>query len=305
MSISIGQRTRLGIFIAVGIVLGFAMLAVPLSARLNMRDKTFIAYFSGESLSGLEVGAQVKFHGVPIGKIARISYDPNDLTRVKTEMRIQDNFPMKKDMYAQTGAMGITGLKYVEILGGTNAAPLLKNRDEIPTKISVFTTITGKAESIVGKIELLLNHLNQITEPDSLGSVKSILENLTSITADFRSFFQRFGPDLEGMAGSAQQLFSRLDSISQDVKTVTAMFNRSVSGDRIVKMVASIDSTARSIKILSETMTLMVKQSREDFSVSLQNMREALENANDLMRELSENPSLLLRGEQQKDREVK
>ncbi len=289
----------------VGVVLGCALLAIPLGMHFSNRDKIFFASFSGESLSGLEEGALVKFHGVPIGKITRISYDPQDLTRVKTEMRIQEGFPMKKDMYAQTGAMGITGLKYVEILGGTNAAPLLKSREEIPTRPSMLSTITGKAELIVGKVELLLNHLNQITEPDSLRSVKSVLSNLTAITGDFRSFFERIGPELQGMSGSATQLMTRIDSISRDVKLMTATVSQSVSRERITSILGSVDSTTRSIKTLSETVTLMVRQSREDFSVSLQNLREALENANGLMRELSENPSLLLRNEQQKERELK
>jgi hypothetical protein len=39
--------------------------------------------------------------------------------------------------------------------------------------------------------------------------------------------------------------------------------------------------------------------------VSLQTLREALENANSLMRELSENPSLILHNEQQKERAIK
>jgi phospholipid/cholesterol/gamma-HCH transport system substrate-binding protein len=289
----------------IGAALAVVMLAIPLGMHLSNRDRIFYASFSGESLSGLEEGAQVKFHGVPIGKIARISYDPHDLTKVKTEMRIQEGFPMKMDMYAQTGAMGITGLKYVEILGGTNAALLLKSGGDIPTRPSMLSAITGKAELIVGKIELLLNHLNQITEPDSLRSVKNVLSNLTAITGDFRAFFERLGPELQGMSGSATQLMTRLDSISRDVKLMTATVSQSVSKERITSILGSVDSTTRSIKTLSETMTLMVRQSREDFSVSLQNLREALENANGLMRELSENPSLLLRNEQQKEREIK
>jgi phospholipid/cholesterol/gamma-HCH transport system substrate-binding protein len=145
MSLSATQRTRLGIFLTGGIALACIMLAIPLGVHIAKKDKTFFAYFSGESLSGLEEGAQVKFSGVPIGKIVKISYDPHDLTRVKTELKIQEDFPLKKDMYAQTGAMGITGLKYVEILGGSNAAPLVKSGDEIPTKRSFITTISGKA----------------------------------------------------------------------------------------------------------------------------------------------------------------
>jgi phospholipid/cholesterol/gamma-HCH transport system substrate-binding protein len=290
---------------AAGMVLACILVAIPLGLHISKKDKTFFAYFRGESLSGLEEGAQVKFSGVPIGKITRISYDPHDLTKVRTELKIQEDFPMKKDMYAQTGMMGITGLKYVEILGGSNTAPLLKSGDEIQTRQSVFSTISGKADAIIGKVELLLNHLNQITEPDSLQSVKAVLANLTTITGDFRTFFQRMGPELQGMSGSATNLITRLDSISLDIKAMTATFNKAFANNRIGGILGSVDSTTRSIKTLSENVTLMVRQSREDFSVSLQNLREALENANGLMRELSENPSLLIRTEQQKEREIK
>jgi ABC-type transporter Mla subunit MlaD len=247
----------------------------------------------------------VKFHGVPIGKVTTISYDPAHLTRIKALLKVQESFPMKKDMWAETGAMGITGLKYVEILGGTDAAPLLSPNGEIATKTSMFTAITGKAEVIVNKIELLLNHLNSITESDSLESIKKVLSNLARITGDFQGFFSHVSPDLQGMSGSAQQLISRLDSIARDVKTMTGSINQNISSARLADIVASVDSSARSIKVLSESAALMVKQGREDFSASLQSMREALQNANFLMQELAENPSLIIRNEQQKERTIK
>jgi phospholipid/cholesterol/gamma-HCH transport system substrate-binding protein len=201
--------------------------------------------------------------------------------------------------------MGITGLKYVEILGGTNNAPLLKPGAEIPTKISLMASITGKAEVIVGKVELLLNHLNTLSEPDSLEAIKKILGNLAVVTDDFKSFFGAAGPDLQGMSTSIQKVVLRLDSISRDVKSLTGTLDKSVSAERITSIMGSADSTLRSVKSLTETVNLMVKQSREDFSVSMQNLRETMENADELMKVLSENPSLLIRGEQQKERDVK
>jgi phospholipid/cholesterol/gamma-HCH transport system substrate-binding protein len=305
MSLSKDQKVRLGIFVMIGTIIALIMIAIPISSRLHNSQKMYVAYFSGESLSGLEQGAQVKFHGVPIGKVDRINYDPHDLTRVKAELSIQNDFPLKTDMYAQTGAMGITGLKYVEVLGGTNESQMLKPGSVIPTKASVIATITGKAEVIVGKIELLLNHLNTITEPDSLDEIKAILGNLVVVTDDFRKFFGKTAPDIQDMSSSIQQVIIRLDSISCDVKSITGTINKSLSQERLTSIVSSVDTSARSIKNLSETMTMLIKQSKEDYSVSLQNLREALENANSLMRELSENPSLLLRNEQQKERIIK
>jgi hypothetical protein len=49
----------------------------------------------------------------------------------------------------------------------------------------------------------------------------------------------------------------------------------------------------------------MIRQGREDFTVGLENIREASENANQLTKTLAENPSLLLKGEAQKERDIR
>jgi phospholipid/cholesterol/gamma-HCH transport system substrate-binding protein len=304
-SITKAQRARLGMFLTVFVVALVILLAIPLGVHLNSKEKTFFAHFTGESLSGLEESAPVKFHGVPIGKVGSIRYDPADLSRVTVVLKVRKDFPMKKDMYVQSWAMGITGLNYLDILGGTNASPLLPPNSEIPTRVSLLTNLSGKVEVITEKVELLLNHLNTILAPDSVKSVKKVLDNLVVITADMKEFFNHMSPNVEKMTGSARQAMSRIDSISQDVHSLTRTINASFSKNQLGIIMSHVDSTTRSIKALSETMLLMVKQSREDFGVSMQNLREAMENANQLTKVLSENPSLLIRGETQKDREVK
>ncbi|HMD69585.1 MAG TPA: MlaD family protein [Chitinivibrionales bacterium] len=297
------QRARLGIFVAAVCGLAFVLVAIPLGLRVSHKEKTYFAYFAGESMSGLEQGSAVKFHGVLIGKVAAISYDPKNLSRVKVAFKVQSDFPMKKDMYAQSWAMGITGLNYLDIMGGTNASPELPPNSEIPTKVSMLSSLTGKVDVIVAKVELLLNHLNAISEPDSLASIKKILDNLVTVTADAKSFFGGAGPDFRDIAKTARQVMGKIDSISTDIHGVAGTLNRSLSEQQISRIITRVDSTALSLKNLSETVLLMVKQNKEDISVSMENLREALENANQLAKELSENPSLLLKGEQQKERE--
>ncbi|HON09311.1 MAG TPA: MlaD family protein [Chitinispirillaceae bacterium] len=305
MSISRAQRARLGVFVIAGIILLAIFFVIPLGMKLTDKFNTFFAYFEGESLSGLEQGAVVKFSGVPIGKVEKITYLPDNLSKVKVEMKIQHDFPMKVDMVATTGAMGITGLKYVEITGGKNESELLKPGSEIPTKISVISTITGKAESIVAKVELLLNHLNQITEPDSLRSIKKILDNVAYITEDVRGFVSESRPQIQKMTSSTSSLITKIDSVAGDIKNFTSSFKGDITADQISRTFSAIDSTVQSLKSLAENLSLMVRQSREDFAVGMENIREASENANQLTKILAENPSLLLKGESQRGREVR
>lgn len=305
MSISMAQRARLGVFMIVGIVLLAVFIAVPVGVRLRDTHVAYYASFEGESLSGLEQGATVKFHGIPIGKVEELSYNPDNINTVRVRLKIEEDFPMKTDMYAQTGMMGITGLMYVEILGGSNEAPVMEPGSEIPTKRSMISTVTGKAEAIVGKVELLLNHLTRITHPDSLQSAKLTLDNVAAISEDARRIMGDLRPDIKNMTGSTKSILASVDSIAVDMKALTRETRESLREGRLTQIMTSIDSTARSLSALSVNMDLMLRQSREDIRISLENLKETLENANQLSKALAENPSLLLRGEQQRERIIR
>jgi ABC-type transporter Mla subunit MlaD len=297
---------RLGVFLTTGAILLAVFLAIPLGLKLREKQKHFYAYFEGESLSGLEQGAVVKFHGVPIGKVEHIAYDPANLLRVRVELRIQDEFPFKTDMYAQTGMVGITGLKYVEILGGSNEAALLAEGSEIPSKQSPMAALTGKADEIVAKVELLLHNLALITHPDSLAGVKGIIDNVEVITADTRHYLSVLGPDIQTGAESIKDLVGTIDSIANTMNTMTSRVNTMLSSGALNTIVSGADSTLRSLNHVSEDLSLIVRQTREDIIVSMENLRETMENANQLSKMVTENPSLLLRGnEQQRERVIR
>ncbi len=303
MSISASQRARLGVFMTAGAVLVAIFVAIPVGFRVANRQKAYYAFFEGESVSGLEQGADVKFRGVPVGKIVKIAYDPGNLERVRVDLRIAHDFPLKEDMYGQISGISITGIKHLELSGGSGEAALLAEDSEIQTRPSPMSVVTGKAEEIIAKIEVLLNHLNTLTHPDS--SVGTILDNVAAISTEARGFVTEIRPKIQGGAGSFTDLIAHIDSIASDLKVITGETRRTFSGDRFTSIMASIDSSATSIKHVSDDISVIVRQSREDIMISMENLREALENANELTKILAENPSLLLRGEQQKERELR
>jgi phospholipid/cholesterol/gamma-HCH transport system substrate-binding protein len=305
MSISRAQRARLGVFVTAGAVLLLAFGSVSLGLKFSRHQKTYYAFFQGESLSGLEQGALVKYTGVPIGKVEKITYQPADLSRMRVTLNVQADFPMKQDMYATSGMIGITGLKYVEILGGSNSSPPLKPGSEIPTRISMFSSISGKAEAIVAKVELLINNLNQLSNPDSLKSLRVMLDNVAAITSDARTLARDIAPKVDTVAGTATRLMEKVDKIAGDVQAFTGTLDSAFSAGRFANTITLVDSAAVALKLVAENLSLMVRQSREDFTVSMQNLREASESANQLAKMLAENPSLLIKGESPKEREIR
>jgi ABC-type transporter Mla subunit MlaD len=305
MSLTRAQRARLGIFLIIGSFVLLLFFSIPLGFKLTNKYKSYIAFFKGESLSGLEQGAIVKFSGVPIGKVEKITYMPKDLSKVKVTLKIDDDFPMKVDMVATTNAMGITGLKYVEITGGSDNAELLPNNAELKTKVSMMSTITGKAEVIAAKVEMLLNHLNEITDADSIVAIKQIIQNAKSITDEFNLIVKEARPQITSLTATANKITSKVDSITTDIQSFSTALNREISPQDLARTFNRVDSTAKAMKDLSISLSLMVSQTREDFSVGMKNIREATENANQLTKVLSENPSLLLKGENQRERVIR
>jgi len=300
MGITAAQKLRLGIFVIIGMAILSAFIIIPIGMKMSQHQKTYVSYFEGESLQGLEQGAAVKFNGVAIGTVQRVTYNVEDINKMKVELSVMESFPMRVDMYATTGLIGITGLKYVEISGGSNEAALLKAGGVVPTRSSLFASVGEKAEELIGKVETLLNHLNTVTDPDSLRSVKVTMDNLASLTGDAKTVFGSVGgvvPAAARVIDTVQVAVSEVHSIMRDVKEITDTLKNGINGGNIPGIIARADSTVTAVKALTDNMSLMIMQTREDFSISIENLREALENANQLMQMLAENPSLLIRGE--------
>jgi len=300
MAITTAQKTRLGVFVIIGMAILAAFIVIPVANKMSSHTKTYVTFFLGESLTGLDQGANVKFNGVNIGKVQKVSYYPQDITKVKVDLSVSDQFPMKVDMYATTGIVGITGLKYIEISGGSNDAEPLKPGGEIPARVSFMADIGNKAGALTDQVGTLLNHLNMITHPDSMRPVRVAMGNLADLTGDAKDAFRdvrTFIPKAGVMIDTVQQTVNEALKAVQDIKAVTGTLRDVITDSDLATTMARLDSTVTSIKALSEDLSLMVRQTQEDFSVSMENLREAMESANQLMRSLAENPSLLIRGE--------
>ncbi|MCL2220453.1 MAG: MlaD family protein [Chitinispirillia bacterium] len=300
MGITAAQKTRLGVFVVIGMIILAAFIVVPIANKMSHRSNTYVAFFEGESLVGLEIGAAVKFNGVSIGKVQKVSYNPDDINRMKVEMSIVEGFPMRVDMYATTGLVGITGLKYVEISGGSNDSEALKPGGEVPTRGTLFASIGERVEVLADYVETLLRQLNILTHPDSLHSVKIAMDNVVDLTGEAKLAFRdirELVPAVVGIIDTVQGVTTQVLNVTRDIKDMTGIFREGVEEGNIPGLIARVDSTAASVKALTDNVSLMVMQTREDISVSMENLRGAMESANQLMNMLADNPSLLIRGE--------
>lgn len=295
MSISTAQKARLGLFVIISIVTFFMIIIVGLGIKLTEKSATYYSVFEGESLSGLSKGMEVKFRGIPIGKVTDISYNPKDLTKVKVQFSVDKKFPMMDDMVAETGMLGITGLKYIELMGGKKEAKRLPEGSTIQSKPSLMASITDQAEMIFAKVDTLLSNLNTVTNPDSLKNVNVILENVANLSQNLNEVLVQSTPRIDSMSGYLNSTLAKVDNMVTEFQ----------ENSNLTKMIDDVDSTILSLKELTSGLNLTFRQSKEDLTSTMIDLQTTMENLNDLTQLLVENPSLLLRGSPQAKRKIK
>lgn len=143
-------------------------------------------YFQ-ESVSGLNIASSVKLNGVIVGQVKDISINMKNVEEVNVLIEINKGTPIKIDSYTSLDSQGITGLKYIELKGGTKKAKILVTSKEhvavIKSKKSMLASLFENGESITMKADNILNRISTMLSDKNLKNISDIIDNLSSTTA--------------------------------------------------------------------------------------------------------------------------
>lgn len=331
MAATRAQKVRLGVFVAGGLLVMIGGLIALAGASLGEeRDLYSIRYAEGDiSLSGLEVGSPVKYSGIQVGRVDRIGIAPDDLSVVEVAISLQAGTPVANDSKANLGSQGITGLKYVELSRGTQAAGIRAAGGVIPAGSSGIDALASQAGEIAEKVSVTIDRVNAFISPDMRERVASVLdrtdrllETTEALVSENRATLKRIGERLEGAVAEAERLATEMTQIAGRVDRLVER-----SGPRVDRTLASaaklmkqlegtrenLDATLASadammisandallgMQPLIDRANLLVAQSRENLVDALAFLRETAENFTDFSRRVREDPSLLLLGDQE------
>jgi len=315
------QKLRLGIFVFISTsLLLLLILYFAAQALFERKDNYYIAY-RDVSVSGLEVGSPVKFLGINVGSIASIVIDPDDVNTVIVEIALQEDTPVKEDAVADIVAMGITGLKTIEIRGGTQEADFLPPGSNIRQGTSLAEDITGRAEVIAFKVEQVLNNLQLFTDPDNMAAFRETAERITAFAdqanqsvVQLEEVVMENREDLRQTVMTANKISSDLDKTSDELHLAVARFNDIMQGDTLSDILANFRDISLTLKetnlneliaslaeATAETQKLLlsigddIDRGAESLTDNLILLQETLINLNEASRKISTNPSSLVR----------
>jgi phospholipid/cholesterol/gamma-HCH transport system substrate-binding protein len=279
------EKTRLGVFIvAVTSIFVICMLFL-VGGKLFSRTDDYFTRME-ESITGLEPGSTVKQNGRDVGAVTEIYADEKDIRKTVVRFEVKRGTKMKADMLATLGSYGITGLKYVEITGGSFAAADIPKGGEVKSGMSMIGRLSNRADSIASKIDRLLGNVIAITEMDN----RQNLNRMMAASASLAESLDSMAVDLRGVHPGR-----RIDAILADVEATSKDFRAKVKK-------SDIDGTVRDYQLAAQEIQKMVRNSQEDIAVSVTNLKEIMKNMNTFTRQIKENPSVLLRREEKQER---
>jgi len=316
--VSRAQKIRLGIFLTISISILLATIGIITGSRLLKKKDTYYIRYKEMSLTGLEIGSPVKYRGLRIGRIEDMYIDENDVTSIIVKISIDPKTPIKEDNEAVIDYLSIAaGLKMIEIMGGTNESQRLPPNSFIKSGQSLVDTITGKAEVITEKLEMILNNFAELTSTNRQEKLYRLIDNTTATLESFRALMdtnknslshtikniERFSTYLDSFMVTSNLAMTDIRKITQSPKLMTTVDNvekittelqQANLSDLIAKLAAAVEQTNSTFTHLD----LTILKSRHDILSSTEILRESLEYFNEFTRLISENPSLLLRSSQ-------
>jgi phospholipid/cholesterol/gamma-HCH transport system substrate-binding protein len=181
------QKIRVGLFTAVTLSLLVAVLIVFGGMRFWEKSDHYRIVFDS-SVMGLEPGAEVFMNGIKVGSVEAIGVSPDDIRKVSVKIKVKEATPIRTDTQAMLQFAGITGLKVIDLRGGTSASPALPPGSQIAAGTGILDKLEKQAQTIVDQTTDLMKRTGIVMEraSDVMTRASTLTDNLIAVTEPAR-----------------------------------------------------------------------------------------------------------------------
>lgn len=266
--------------------------ALWLSVGFNQKKYNMYVVYMTETVSGLSNESAVKYNGVQVGYVKRISLDRKDPQRVRLLLAIQAKTPITTSTKATLIAQGITGTTYVGLTATSSSLqPLKKHSDErypvIPSYPSLFNQLDKVLKEVSENVNDVSLEVKKIFDKKNADYIRKTLANFTKITDVIAANKKNIDSSLahaDILLANLAKISTELPKLSKDLQK--AVNKISYAGDKV--SVAMDSGKVALDKISQQTIPPVV---------SLVNrLNDIAANLEKVSTQMRQNPSVIIRG---------
>ncbi|QJE73153.1 MCE family protein [Aerophototrophica crusticola] len=288
--------TLVGAFVLALAAALFVFVVWLARVQLNEDRQAYYINFTG-SVTGLVTGSPVRYRGVAVGTVGDIRINPENVEEVRVTVEVPRDTPIKTDAIASLEPVGVTGGVYVEIAGGSQAAPLLREQVSgipvIKSRPSSIASLLDRAPEVFANLITISSRLSELLDDKNQQSISTLLANLADASAGANATLDNTNKlivDLRGqlatLGGEAQVLLKTANQTVGSVgKDATA-----ISGE-LADTTKELKKLTQSLVKTSNELQALIAENREpirDFTnTGLYDFSQLLVHLQDLAAKLS------------------
>jgi phospholipid/cholesterol/gamma-HCH transport system substrate-binding protein len=209
-----------GALVLLLVVIGTAYLKRGEILAALARGPQYSAAFT--TIGGLRPGDEVRYGGIPVGRVRAIEIDPQDPTHILVTFRVRERTPMRTDTRASVIDATNPVTRYLSLRPGSKTAPPLAPGQPVQTEVgpTLEETLT-RLTDLLGRADTLLTAMAPVTRGDFFGRLDSTTAHLDELTTLAARTIGRAEPRLShavdqlgALTDHSTQLIARLDSVS-------------------------------------------------------------------------------------------
>lgn len=331
MATSRSLYVRVGALILIGIVLGVGFLLFLTGGGFGRQTMAFETYIQ-ESVTGLEVGAPVRYRGVQIGQVSqvglvnaeyppssrneameafqlvlvRLALDPERATIHSTEQAMN---AVRYGLRARLSSQGITGVAYIELdfinpeRFPARDLPWDPSYPVIPAIPSTVAQVQNAAEAVLNRIqqaplEQLLSDVSAIVATArtqiSDGDLARILRETAETMTQLRALAT--STDLPGLVAELRGAAGDLRAVVGGPEAKAALNNAALAADELRRSLSRLPAVITSLEQTARSARNATQDTNADLGPLLRDLRAVVSNLRDTTEALRRAPGAALFG---------
>lgn len=283
------DKTKLGLFLVVAVAVAVGMAAAFIGFRALKESAEY--YVFAQDVEGVEVGTPVKVRGVRVGEVAALDLteeDGSDSEGVRVTLEVDGDVRLAADSEAYFEMAGVSGLKLVNIRGGTPGTGVLEPGSTLPYGRTTLEKLSEKSDDIIERLSGMFDRASEVIDHVSLiahaiepSEVQAMAADLAEAAKELRAITKETRGPMRQTIADTRQVLERVDRV----------------GARAEELLTEVDGTVNELRGT-------VRTNGDELRAAMDNLKQASQSFKMLGRDLRRKPSALLFGGSPKEREL-
>jgi phospholipid/cholesterol/gamma-HCH transport system substrate-binding protein len=246
------------------------------------------------SVAGLAPGALVRLHGVEVGQVESIRFDPQDRRQVAVRVRISPDALLMQGTWAHLVSMGLSGSPYIELDFPDTASLVLQTAEGAPTRIPLtpggLAQLSETGDALLHAAGATLARIDSILTPENAAQAARLLRESSGAAARIRAL----GEELTPAARRATHLVANADTAVGTARRTLQQAGGLLAQARAPDgALTALRDDARGLRELEDRLLFETLPDISELATRLQRNSDTLEQ---LLREVHDRPQSVIFG---------